>query len=96
VESYADPFVDLTGRIVGYGVCDLADLGGYDWRLSRRNVWKVQQHLVDMPHKKYRMAEQRYRRWHERYLAYKKRYPGRKPLYYPNRDRWMAGYPKGR
>jgi hypothetical protein len=32
--------------------------------------------------------------WYERYVAYRKRYPHRKPLYYPNRRCWTAGYPK--
>jgi hypothetical protein len=96
VDSYADPFVDFTGRIVGYGVCALDDLGRYDWRLSRRNVWRVQRHLTEMPHGRFHMTNQRYRYWRERYLAYKKRFPDRKPIYYPNRGTWEAGYPRGR
>jgi hypothetical protein len=27
VDSYAEPFIDFSGRIVGFGVCNLADLG---------------------------------------------------------------------
>ncbi len=94
VESYADPFVDFTGRLIGYGVYDLADLGNYDWRLSERNVWRVQRALIEMSHRRYRMSNRRYRFWHDRFLAYKKRYPHRKPLYYSNRSYWMPGYPK--
>ncbi len=94
VESYADTFVDFTGRIVGFGVYDLTDLGNYDWRLSERNVWRVQRALIEMPHRRYQMPEQRYRMWHERYLAYKKSYHHRKPLYYFNRSCWTPGYPK--
>lgn len=96
VESYAEPFVDLTGRLVGFGVYDLTVLGRYDWRLSARNVWRVQRALIEMPHRRFRMTNQRYRFWHDRYRAYKKRYPDRKPLYYPNRSCWTPGYPKGR
>jgi hypothetical protein len=94
VDSYADPYVDFSGRIIGFGDCDLADLGSYDWRLSERNVWKVERFLIEMPHRAFRMSNQRYRTWYESYLAYKKRYPNRKPLYYPNRSCWTAGYPK--
>jgi len=96
VDSYADPFVDLTGRIVGFGVYDLADLGNYDWRFSERNVWRVQRALIEMPHRRFHMTNQRYRFWHNRYRAYKKRYPDRKPLYYHNRNCWTPGYPRGR
>jgi hypothetical protein len=93
-DSYADPYVDFSGRIVGFGLCDLADLGSYDWRLSERNVWRVERFLIEMPHRAFRMSNRRYRTWYERYLAYKKRHPNRKPLYYPNRRDWKPGYPK--
>jgi hypothetical protein len=33
--SYQDAYVDLTGRVTGYAVADLRELGSYDWRLSR-------------------------------------------------------------
>ena len=36
--SYVDPYIDLTGRIVGYAVVDLRVLGRYDWRSSTRNI----------------------------------------------------------
>jgi len=94
VDSYADPYVDHSGRIIGFGVCDLTDLGGYDWRLSERNVRRVERFLIDMPHQPFRVSHQRYRYWYERYVAYKKRYPDRKPLYYPDRRTWTSGYPK--
>ena len=94
VDSYADPYIDFSGRIIGFGVCDLADLGGYDWRLSERNVWRVERFLIKMPHRSFRTSNQRYRTWYERYVAYKKRYPDRKPRYYSNRRCWTPGYPK--
>jgi hypothetical protein len=94
VDSYAEAYIDFSGRIIGFGVYDLADLGTYDWRLSRRNVWRVERALIEMPHRPFRMSTRRYRFWFERYVAYKKRYPDRKPLYYPNRRRWTRGYPK--
>jgi len=94
VDSYAEPYIDLSGRIIGFGVLDLTELGTYDWRLSERNVWRVERVLIEMPHRPFRMSIQRYRFWYERYVAYKKRYPHRKPLYYPNRRCWTPGYPK--
>jgi hypothetical protein len=93
-DSYADPYIDFSGRIVGFGVGNLADLGNYDWRLSERNVWKVERYLIEMPHRRFRMSNQRYGYWHKRYVNYRKRYPHRKPLYYPNRRCWTPGYLK--
>jgi hypothetical protein len=96
VDSYADPFVDLTGRLIGYAACSLEDLGRYDWRLSKRNVWKVQRHLVKIPHRTFRTTDERYRFWHTRYIVYRNRFPDRKPIYYTDRRTWVPGYPRGR
>lgn len=93
-DSYADPYVDFAGRIVGYGVCNLSDLGIYDWRFSTRNVWKVERFLIEIPHRRFRMSGKRYQYWYERYCAYRKRYPHRKSLYYTNRSLWTPGYPQ--
>ncbi len=87
--SYQDAYVDLTGRVTGYTLADLRELGDYDWRLSRRNVWKVERWLIDYPHRRLEMPEARYRRLLERYKAYKERYPDRKPTYYEGREAWM-------
>ncbi len=87
--SYLDPYVDFSGRVTGYVVADLWSLGDYDWRLSRRNVWRVERWLLEMPHKRLSMSERRYRELHERYRRYRARYPGRKPTYYDNRSAWM-------
>ncbi len=87
--SYLDTYVDMTGRLKGFAVADLRDLGGYDWRLSERNVWKVEQWLVDYPHRPLGISDRRYAELHARYRRYKARYPGRKPVYYDNRSTWM-------
>jgi len=92
VESDAEPYLDYTGRIVGYAVANLADLGSYDWRLSDHNIWKVEYYLNEIPHQGFHTADRTYKRWLERYRAYRKRYPARKPLFYPNRHTWMPGY----
>jgi len=87
--SYVDPYVDFTGRITGYAVADLRDLGDYDWRLSERNVWKVERWLIDYPHKRLVMSDRRYHELHARYRRYRERYPDRKPVYYEGRENWM-------
>ena len=92
--SYVDTYVDLTGRIEAFAVVDLRIMGTYDWRLSERNVWKVERMLLDTPHKPLRMPEARYRWFLERYREFKKRYPDRKPLFYDNKNRWTE-IPKG-
>ena len=87
--SYMDPYVDLTGRLKGYAVADLAELDGYDWRLSERNVWKVERWLIETPHRRLVMPDARYRKLRAAYRAFLARHPGQKPTDYPNRSTWM-------
>jgi hypothetical protein len=87
--SYFDPFVDLSGRIKGYGLTNLYDLENYDWRFSPRNMSKIETHLRALPHRPLRSSDKRYEQLHERYQKYKKRYPDRSPAYYDNRKQWM-------
>ena len=90
VWSYFDPYVDLTGRILAYQVVDLRVLGNYDWRLASRNMWKVENYLLEIPHRKLRSSDDRYRALLERFKAYKRRDPdGPVVSIYRNRDRWM-------
>jgi hypothetical protein len=89
VMSYYDPYIDSTGRITGYAVANLYDLGNYDWRFSPRNVWKVERHLQEIPHKAIRGSDARYEKWLGRYKEFKKRAPKGSPDYYPTRDIWM-------
>ncbi len=87
--SYLDPYVDLTGRVTGYAVADLRDLGSYDWRLSERNVWKVERWLIDYPHRPLRMSDARYARLLARYRSFKARNPRGQPRYFEGRETWM-------
>lgn len=86
--SYVDPYVDLTGRITGFAVVDLRILGDYDWRLSPRNVWKVERVLLDHPHTPIRSSDARIARLRARYRRFRDRFPHRKPLYYRRRETW--------
>lgn len=87
--SYVDPYVDATGRITGYGVLDLRDLAPYDWRLSSRHLWHVEQALRDLPHRAFRSSDARIARVRARYHAFMTAHPGFKPLYYDGQHRWM-------
>jgi hypothetical protein len=89
VWSYFDTYIDLSGRIKGYGLTSLYDLGNYDWRFSAKNMHKIEDHLREMPHRVIRSSDRRYQYWHERYQKYKKRYPDKSPVYYDNRNQWM-------
>ena len=89
VWSYFDPYVDFTGRIKGYGVTSLYDLGNYDWRFSPRKMTKIEDHLRAMPHKRLRSSDKRYETLLARYHKYKQRYPDRSPSYYSSRSVWM-------
>ncbi len=87
--SYFDPYVDLTGRITGYGVGDLYELGRYDWRFARRNMWRVERYLQEIPHRALRSSDRRYAQLHARYKDWKKTHPHDSPIYYDNRHQWM-------
>ena len=86
--SYVEPYVDFTGRIIGYAVVDLRALGTYDWRLSERNVWKVERLLQDYPHRPICSSDRRIDRLRRRFRLFKARYPNLKPLHYGGQERW--------
>ena len=86
--SYVDPYVDYTGRVTGYAVVDLRVMGDYDWRLSERNVWKVERMLLETPHRAIRSSDRRFERLRKRYITFRAQFSGRKPLFYRGRDRW--------
>ena len=90
VWSYFDPYVDYTGRITGYQLVDLRVLDGYDWRLSRTNIWKVENYLLEIPHRKLRSSNARYRSLLARFRAYRSQHPsGPVVEIYRDRQKWM-------
>ncbi len=93
VRSYVPPFIDRTGRIIGYATYDLRRLERCDWRLSERNVWAVQRALIKNRGHRIVTSDDEYQRWHRRFLRFCERHPGEKPLYYPRRDRWLSAGP---
>jgi len=86
--SYVEPYIDFTGRITGYAVVDMRDLDPYDWRLSARNVWKVERVLLDYPHRPIHTPDRRVDTWRARYRAFMARFPDRKPMFFEGRERW--------
>jgi hypothetical protein len=90
VWSYFDPYVDFTGRITGYQLVDLRALGSYDWRLAHKNMWKVEDYLLEIPHRKLRSSNRRYARLLKTFREYRRQYPtGPVIEIYRNRERWM-------
>jgi hypothetical protein len=86
--SYVDPYVDFSGRIKGYGLYDLRQLGACDWRLSTRNVWKVERVLIELAHRPIHSADDRIDRLRRRYVRFKEAHPDKKPVDYRGRERW--------
>jgi hypothetical protein len=88
--SYVDGYVDYTGRVQGYGVADLdRALPDYDWRFSNKNVWKVEQLLIDWPHRTIKTSDRRYRSLRAKYVALRRQL-GKKPWrHLGGRERWM-------
>ena len=77
-----------TGRIKAFALVDLRVMGTYDWRLSEKNVWKVERMLLETKHQPLRMPEARFRDFRRRYRAFKEQHPDHKPLFYEGRDKW--------
>src|ERR1044071_9939519 len=76
--SYFDPYIDFTGRIIGYAVVHVADeMGNYDWRLADTNIWKVERMLLDTPHRRITSSRRRLDALRARYRAYREKF-GRK------------------
>jgi hypothetical protein len=87
--SYADAYVDFTGRVTGYAVVNVAEeMGDYDWRLAGTNVWKVERMLLDYPHRSIRTSDARTRRLRRRYRAFRARHGTLKPVKYAGRETW--------
>lgn len=88
VASYVDPYVDGSGRIVGFGMLDLRTLARCDWRLSPRNVWSVERALIRMPHTEIATSDRRYEEALKRYRAFRTTNPGKPVTFYSNRNQW--------
>jgi len=87
--SYADPYVDFTGRVKGYAVVDVAkEMGTYDWRFADTNIWKVERMLLEYPHHKIKTSDPRTRWLRKRYRAFWKKHGKLKPVLYDGRERW--------
>lgn len=89
VWSYFDPYIDYTGRIIGYGLGSLYDLGSYDWRFSGKNMHKIEDYLRGIPHRPLKSSDKRYEFFAEKYRRFKKRFPDKSPKYFANRGDWM-------
>jgi hypothetical protein len=88
--SYVESYVDLTGGIKAYAVVDLRVMGDYDWRLSEKNVWKVEQMLLEWPHRRLIPSARTIERMRDRYRRFRDAH-GYKPWkYYKGLDRWTA------
>ena len=86
--SYYEGYIDYTGGVKAYAVVDLRVLGGFNWRLSPKNVWKVERLLLDWPHRPIVSSPARAAAMRRRYIAFREAH-GYKPWrYYSGRERW--------
>lgn len=77
--SYYEPYVDKTGRITAYQLAHLDDSQS-NWRDSKRNVWKAETYLLQLPHIKLRSSQ-------KKFLKIKNRYLKQGPM--PAKDYWV-------
>ena len=86
--SYFEGYIDFTGAVKAYAVVDLRVLGTYDWRLLNTNVWKVEQLLLDWPHRRIAYSARRADRLRRRYRAFYQAHGFKPWKYYRGRERW--------
>lgn len=89
VMSYVDPYVDGSGRIVGYGVADLRTIVRSDWRLSSGDVWEVERALIRMPHRALKTSERRYQAMLRQFRAFRERQPTGPADFYAGQASWL-------
>jgi hypothetical protein len=86
--SYLEPYIDFSGEARAFAVVDLRLLGRYDWRLSTRNVWKVERLLLDYPHRRLRLPASRVRALRGWYCQFRTANRDLKPVAYHDRHTW--------
>ena len=60
VMSYYDSYVDETACLKAYTVVDLEKIPRANWRFSANNIWKVQNYLCELPHRKLIVSSKRF------------------------------------
>lgn len=88
--SYYDPYIDPTAQLTHYGIANLLDLGKYDWRLSPKNIWKVERFLQNVPHYQMNASRRRYDRLLARFNKFRREHPKASPQYFAGRRNWMV------
>ena len=59
--SYFDPYVDQSGMITAYQLVNLDDSKS-PWRFSKRHVWKAENYLLEIKHRKLKASKARHER----------------------------------
>jgi hypothetical protein len=65
--SYDAPFVDKTGSLIGYHSVSLDEMNT-DWRLSKRNVWKVDRIITSKKYLKLKPDAEKVKKLKDQYL----------------------------
>lgn len=60
VMSYYDPYVDETACLKAFAVVELKNIPRANWRFSSRHVWKVQDYLCELPHRRLVVSPRRF------------------------------------
>ncbi len=86
--SYTEGYIDYTGRIKGYAVVDLRELGSYDWRLRDGNLWRVEQLLREWPHVQIKTSDKRIDALRRKYITFREQHDYKPWKYYKGQSRW--------
>ncbi len=94
--SYVEGYIDYTGRIKGYAVVDLRELGSYNWRLGAGNLWKVERLLREWPHIPIESSDNRIDALRTKYREFRKVHDYKPWKHYRGQDRWTPLPPEFR
>lgn len=89
VQSYLIPYIDARAEITGYGVFDLRTLADQSWRTSTKQLWYVEDALLELPHTPVRTNSATLKKWRKKFIDYKKQFPDLQPDYFPHPETWL-------
>ncbi len=64
--SYYDPFIDATGEMTGYLLLNLHE-SGTDWKHSNKNLWKLDDFVVNVKYIKMKASRKRFQKHKKNY-----------------------------
>ena len=89
VQSYVIPYIDAKADITAYGILDLRTLENQSWRTSAKQLWYIEDALLELPHTPLQTPRATLKKWRKKFIDYKKQFPDLQPDYFPHQETWL-------